>query len=171
MEGSMATARLTALAAVLVAMALAVAQPVPRVAGIGLLLGWAGTVFLAVGLVMGYRGGVVVAAMAFVLRAAVLGALGVELSPPLWAQTLLIVLMVELAGVSFAERHRPGDLWLQLGRGVAVALGAAAVVETLAVFLETASATGILVRVAGIAAAVIAIGWVTRVWRRSGLTG
>jgi hypothetical protein len=54
---------------------------------------------------------------------------------------------------------------------VAVALGAAAVVETLAVFLETASATGILVRVAGIAAAVIAIGWVTRVWRRSGLTG
>jgi hypothetical protein len=120
---------------------------------------------------MGYRGGVVVAAMAFVLRAAVLGALGVELSPALWAQTLLIVLMVELAGVSFAERHRPGDLWFQLGRGVAVALGAAAVVETLAVFLETASATGILVRVAGIAAAVIAIGWVTRVWRRSGLTG
>jgi hypothetical protein len=48
---------------------------------------------------------------------------------------------------------------------------AAALVQILVVLIEGAEATGVLVRVAGIAAVVVAAGWVTRVWRRSGLSG
>jgi hypothetical protein len=120
---------------------------------------------------MGYRGVITVAAVAFVVRIAVLGALGVDLAPPLWGQALLIVLIVELASISISVRGRPIDVVRDVARGLAVALSAAALSEAMMVFLDSAGASGVLVRAAGIAAAVVAIGWATRVWRRSRLGG
>ena len=167
----MAAARLTALVAVLAGTVLASAQDVPRTAGIALMIGWTGAVLLAVGLVFGYRGAVSVAATAFVLRAAILSSFEQELTPPLWAQAAIIVLMVEMASVSLTLRARPVDPALLVARGLAVALGAAAVVEALGLVLEGAEASGLLVRIAGVVALVAAAGWVTRIWRRSGLRG
>ncbi|GEM_PF-2183718 len=167
----MATARLSALGSVLAATILVVYQPVPRIAGIAALIGWAGAALLAAGLAMGYRGAVSVAAVAFVIRIAVLAPLEVELRPPIWAQALLIALLVELAGMSFTLRSRPGDPLRLVVRGVTAALGAAVLVEVLAVLLGVTTASGTLVRVAGMTAVVVAAGWVTRVWRRSGLSG
>jgi hypothetical protein len=89
----------------------------------------------------------------------------------MWAQTLLIVLMVELAGASFTFRSRPADPRLVLTRALTTSVLAAALVEVLVVLIEGAEATGVLVRVAGVAAVVVAAGWVTRVWRSSGLSG
>jgi hypothetical protein len=44
-------------------------------------------------------------------------------------------------------------------------------VQILVLLMEGAEASGTLVRVAGVTAVVIAAGWVTRIWRRSGLSG
>lgn len=166
----MATARLSAFASVLIGVVLAVSQPVPKIAGIAALIGWAGAVLLAAGLVLGYRAAITVAAVSFVIRVAVLAPLQVGLQPPLWAQALLIVLMVELAAISFTLRTRPGDPLRLLFRAITAALGASVLVEGTALLLGVTTASGTLVRVAGITAVVIAVGWVTRVWRRSGLT-
>jgi hypothetical protein len=168
-EDIVAAARLTALIAVLAGAALASAQEVPRTAGIALMVGWTGAVLLAVGLVVGYRGAVSVAAVAFVLRAAILSGFEQDLTPPLWAQAALIVLMVEMASASLSLRARPADPGFLVLRGVAVALGAAAVVEALGLALDGAEASGILVRIVGVVALVAATGWVTRIWRKSGL--
>jgi hypothetical protein len=58
-----------------------------------------------------------------------------------------------------------------LTRALTTSVLAAGLVQTLAALVVGAEATGVLVRVAGVAAVVIAAGWVTRVWRRSGLSG
>jgi hypothetical protein len=166
-----AAARLSALASVLVAIGLAASLPVSQGTGIVALVGWIAVVLLVLGLVMGYRGGVSAAAVAFVIRTAVVAPLEVELYPSVWAQVLLIVLMVELASASFTLRSRSGDPVLILVRGVTIALGAAAMVQILVLLMEGAEASGTLVRVAGVTAVVIAAGWVTRIWRRSGLSG
>lgn len=167
----MASARLTALAAILVAISLAVSTPVHQGAGIVALIGWVAAAMLAFGLMIGHRGGVSAAAVALVIRTAVVAPLDVELDPPIWAQVLLIVLMVELASASFTLRSRPGDPLLLLVRGALTALGASALAQVMALMAAGTSASGILVRAAGVAAAVVAAGWVTRVWRRSGLSG
>ncbi len=167
----MATARLSAFAAVMVGVWLAVALPISRGAGIVALIGWVGVALLALGLALGVRGGVSAAAVAFVIRSAAVAPLGIELYPPLWAQVLLIVLMVELASASFTLRSRPGDPLLIVARGLLTALAAAALVQTLTLTLEGIEASGTLVTLAGVAAVVLAVGWVTRVWRRSGLGG
>ncbi len=167
----MATARLTALGSVLVAIGLAASLPVSQGAGIAALVGWMAVVLLVLGLVMGYRSGVSAAVVAFVIRTAVVAPFEVDLYPPIWAQVLLIVLMVELASASFTFRSRPADPVLVLVRGMTIALGAAAMVQILVLLMEGAVASGTLVRVAGVTAVVIAAGWVTRIWRRSGLSG
>jgi hypothetical protein len=135
------------------------------------LIGWVGVAVLAIGLVLGYRGGVPAAGVAFVLRDAVVAPLNVDLFPPVWAQVLLIVLMIEFASASFTLRSRRADPVLIVARGVMAALGASALAQILLALLEGAEATGTLVRVTGIAALVISAGWITRVWRRSGLPG
>jgi hypothetical protein len=76
-----------------------------------------------------------------------------------------------LAGASFLFRTRPADPLLVLSRALTASVLAAALVQALAVLVEGAVATGVLVRAAGIAAVVIGAGWVTRIWRRSGLPG
>lgn len=167
----MAAARLSALASVLAAIGIAASLPVSEGAGIVALVGWMAVVLLVLGLVMGYRGGVSAAAVAFVIRTALVAPLEIDLYPPVWAQVLLIVLIVELASASFSLRNRPGDPVLIVVRGVTIALGAAAMVQILVLLMEGAEASGTLVRVAGVTAVVIAAGWVTRIWKRSGLNG
>ncbi|MGH8873172.1 MAG: hypothetical protein ACRDWS_14510 [Acidimicrobiia bacterium] len=167
----MAPARLSALGAVVLAVWLAASLPLSRGAGIVSLIGWLGVALLVVGLVMGYRGAVAATAVAFVIRTALVAPFDVEMRPPLWAQALLIVLVVELSGASFTWRSRPADTMLVLTRALAISVAASALVQALAVLVEGAEASGVLVRVAGVAAVVIAAGWVARVWRRSGLSG
>ena len=167
----MAPARLSALAAVLVALWLAATLPPSQGSGLVSLIGWVGAGILAFGLVVGYRGGVAGAALSFVIRSALMAPFDIEMFPPLWAQALLIVLMVELAGASLTLRTRPADPLLLLTRALTTSVLAAGLVQTLAALVVGAEATGVLVRVAGVAAVVIAAGWVTRVWRRSGLSG
>jgi len=166
-----APARLSAFTAVVAAVLMAVTVPSSQGSGLVSLIGWVGAGVLAFGLVVGYRGAVAGAAVAFVIRSAVMSGFDVESFPPLWAQALLIVLMVELAGASFVFRSRPADPLLVLTRALTTSVLAAALVQTLAALVEGADATGVLVRVAGVAAVVIAAGWVTRIWRRSGLSG
>jgi len=167
----MAPARLSALAAVVAAVFLSASLPPSQGSGIVSLVGWLGVALLIAGLALGYRGAVTATAVAFVLRSALADPFDVALFPPLWAQALLIVLIVELAGASFTFRTRPADPVLFLARSLMVSVAAAALVHALAVIVEGADATGLLVRVAGVASLVIAAGWVTRVWRRSGLSG
>jgi len=167
----MATARLSALAAVMISVWLAAALPISQGAGIVSLIGWTGVVLLLSGLTFGLRGGISAAAVAFVIRIGTVAPLDVELYPPLWAQVLLIVLMVEMASASFAFRSRPVDPLLIVVRGLATALGAAALVQVLALLLEGVEASGTLVSLAGVTAVVVGAGWITRVWRRSGLGG
>lgn len=167
----MATARLSAVASLLAAAVLVVLQETAPNAGMVTLVGVAGAAILATGLVMGYRGALPAAAVAFVTRTALITPFGLELTPPLWAQALLIVLMVELGGLSFSARGHPVDPIPAVARCLIVALGAAALVELLRVVVEGSVVTGSLVRVAGVAAAVLAAGWVARAWRRSGVGG
>jgi len=166
-----APARLSALASLSIAVWLAVTLPPSQGSGLVALIGWVGAGLLGFGLLAGYRGAVAGVAVAFVIRSALMTPFDIELFPPLWAQALLIVLVVEFAAASFVFRSRPADPLLVATRALAVAVLAAGLTQMLAMRVEGAVATGVLVRVAGVAAVVIAAGWVTRVWQRSGLSG
>jgi hypothetical protein len=166
-----AQARLSALGASVIAIWLAATLPSAPGSGPVSLIGWLGAGVLVLGMAVGYRGAVAGAAVSFVVRVALMSSFDVPMSPPLWAHTLLIVLMVELAGASFLFRTRPVDPLLVLNRALTASVLAAALVQALAVLAQGAAATGVLVRAAGIAAVVIGAGWVTRIWRRSGLPG
>lgn len=167
----MAPARLTALVAVALAVGLAASLPSSPGAGLVSIFGWVGAGMLIVGLFAGYRSAVSAAAVAFVVRLAVMAPFDVDLRPPLWVQAMLLVLMIEFAGASFTLRTRPADLSHIVGRALFSALLASALVQVMADLVEGAEATGVLVRAAGVGALVVAAGWVIRIWRRSGLSG
>jgi hypothetical protein len=162
---------LNALASLSIAVWLAATLPPSQGSGLVALVGWVGVVLLGFGLLVGYRGAVAGVAVAFVVRSALMTPFEIELFPPLWAQTLLIVLVIELAAASFVLRSRPADPLLLVTRALSVAVLAAGLTQILAMLVEGAVVTGLLVKVAGVAAVVIAAGWVTRVWQRSGLSG
>jgi hypothetical protein len=54
-------------------------------------------------------------------------------------------------------------------RGVGTSIVVAGLVAAMGIVVAGASANGVLVRIAGIAALVVAAGWVINTWRRSGL--
>jgi hypothetical protein len=155
----------------MIAIAMAAANPVGQGAGVVALIGWLGVALLVVGLVVGIRGSVTAAAVAFVMRWAVAVTLETGFPTPLWATALGLVLMIEFASASFTFRSRPADPTTVLGRAVVVGLGAVGITHTLALFVGVADATGVLVRAVGVAAVVVAAGWVTWTWRKSGLSG
>lgn len=163
-----ATARLSAAVAALLAVALVLSMPSAKGSGLGALMGWIGVLFLVTGLLWGLSASVTAAAVAFVLQLAIVSALPVALPPPLWAQALLIVLIVEFATASFAARNRPVDPILVVVRAVGTAIVVSGVVQVMALLLEGSTANGVLVRAVGLAALIIASGWVTLTWRRSG---
>lgn len=167
----MATAaRLTALLSVLLAITLAL---ITGPGGVGLigLIGWISVALLAAGLLLGHRGGIVALAIGFVLRLALLGAMGAEVDPDLWLQALLLALAIESASISFTLRVRPVDPLTVLIRAGATALIVGGLVEVMQILVVSNESSGVLVRTAGIAALVIAAGWVIRTWRRSGMVG
>jgi hypothetical protein len=118
-------------------------------------------------LFLGVSASVTAAAVALVLQLAIVSALPVALSPPLWAQALLIVLIVEFATASFAARSHPLDPVLLVVRAVGTAIVVSGVVQVMDLLLEGAVASGVLVRAVGVAALIVAGGWVTLIWRRS----
>ena len=162
-----ATARLSAALAVLLDVALVLSVPTSKGSGLGALVGGVGALLLAAGLFLGVSASVTAAAVALVLQLAIVSALPVALSPPLWAQALLIVLIVEFATASFAARSHPLDPVLLVVRAVGTAIVVSGVVQVMGLLLEGAVASGVLVRAVGVAALIVAGGWVTLVWRRS----
>lgn len=163
------TARLSAAVASIMALALVLSVPTARGSGLGALVGGIGVLVLVVGLFYGLPASVTAAAVAFVLQLAIVSALPVVLSPPLWAQALLIVLIVEFATASFAARTRQVDPILMVIRAVGMAVIVSGVVQVTALLMEGAELRGVLVRAVGVAALVVAGGWVTLAWRRSSL--
>jgi hypothetical protein len=141
----------------------------PGVNGFISLLGWITVVLLAAGLTMGHRGGITALAVGFVVRLALVVAFDLAVAPDIWVQALLLTLSVETASISFTLRVRPADPLTELVRGVGTALLVAGLVAVMEIVVAGAEAGGILVRIAGVAALVVAAGWVVRTWRRSGL--
>lgn len=162
-----ATARLSGAAATLLAVALVLSVPTARGSGLGALVGGVGVLVMVAGLLWGLSASVTAAAVAFVLQLAIVSALPVALSPPLWAQALLIVLIVEFSTASFAARGRPVDPILVVVRAVGTAVVVSGVVQLMALLLEGSTASGVLVRAIGVAALIIAVGWVIASWRGS----
>lgn len=165
----MATAaRLTALLSVALAVTLVLVSD-PGGSGFVSLLGWVTVVLLAAGLAMGHRGGITALAVGFVVRLGLVVAFDLPVVPDLWVQALLLTLSVETASISFTLRVRPVDPLTELVRGVGTALIVAGLVAVMAILVAGAESGGTLVRIAGVAALVVAAGWVVRTWRRSGL--
>ncbi len=165
----MATAaRLTALLSVALAVALVLVSD-PCGNGFIPLLGWIAVALLAAGLVMGHRGGITALAVGLVVRLGLVVAFDLAVVPDIWVQALLLTLAIETASISFTLRVRPVDPLTELVRGVGTSLIVAGLVAVMEIVVTEADTGGILVRVAGVAALVVAAGWVVRTWRRSGL--
>jgi hypothetical protein len=166
----MATAaRLAALLSVALAVTLNLASSPQGGSGLIALVGWISIALLVVGLVVGHRGGVGALAVGFIIRMAMLGAMGAPVVPDLWVQALLLTLAIESASISFTLRSRSVDPLTALIRGLTTALMVAVLVEVLELLVAGTDTEGVLVRAAGVAALFIAAGWVIRTWRRSGL--
>jgi hypothetical protein len=163
------TARLTAAAAVILGLALVLSVPIAKGAGLGALVGGVGLLILVVGLLYGFPASVTAAAVGFVVQMAIISALPVALSPPLWAQALLVVLIVEFASASFAARSRQVDPIRVVVRAMGTAVVVGGVVQVLSLLIEGSQVSGVLVRAIGVAALVIAGGWVALTWRRASL--
>jgi hypothetical protein len=83
----------------------------------------------------------------------------------------LIVLIVEFATASFAARSHPLDPVLLVVQAVGTAIVVSGVVQVMGLLLEGAVASGVLVRAVGVAALIVAGGWVALIWRRSNPSG
>lgn len=165
----MATAaRLTALLSLALVVTLVLVSD-PGGNGFISLLGWIIVALLAAGLMMGHRGGITALAVGFVVRLGLVVAFDLPVVPDLWVQALLLTLSVETASISFTLRVRPVDPLTELVRGVGTAVIVAGLVAVMAILVAGAETGGTLVRIAGVAALVVASGWVVRTWRRSGL--
>lgn len=133
------------------------------------LIGWVAVGLLAAGLLMGHRGGVTAMAVGYVVRLGLQAALDLPIEPEVWLQALVLTLSLEAASMSFTLRVRPVDPLTIMVRGAATALIAAGLVAAMGIVVAGTDTGGVLVRVAGVAALVIAAGWVVRTWRKSGL--
>lgn len=162
------TARLSAAAACVLALALVLAVPTDRGAGLGALVGGIGVLLLVAGLLYGFEASITAATVAFVAQLGIISALPVNLSPPLWAHALLIVLIVEFATASFTARTRHVDPILVVVRAVGTAVAVSGMVQVMSLLIEGAEMGGVAVRAVGVAALIVASGWVTVTWRRSG---
>lgn len=139
--------------------------------GLIALMGWIAVALLGAGLMLGHRGGLTALSVGFVLRLGLMSAMDAPIQPDLWTQVLLLTLALEAGSVSFTLRMRPADPLSVMVRGVGTAFIAAGLVRVMELLVAGADTSGVLVRVAGIAALVVAAGWVTTLWRRSGLAG
>lgn len=168
----MATAaRLAALISVALATTLILVTSNPG-DGLIALLGWIAVALLAAGLMLGHRGGLTALSVGFVVRLGLIAAMDApSIHPDLWTQVLLLTLALEAGSVSYTLRMRPADPVSVMVRGVGTALIASGLVRVMELLVAGAETSGVLVRVAGVAALVVAAGWVTTMWRRSGLAG
>jgi hypothetical protein len=162
-----ATARLTALASVAGAAALALSVPLSEVSGLAYLIAWTATAVLAGGLIVGFRSAVTAATVSLVIVLALVSTFETPSPLPLWAFAGTLVLTIETASASFVYRTRVPDPLSLITRMVSTPIMVALGTQVLALLLRGAEATGSLVRVAGVASVVIAAGWVAKVWRRS----
>lgn len=163
----MAFARLSAAGSLLIASGLAILVPNVRGVGLAALVGWAAVVVLAVGLGTGESTAVVLATTLFIVRIAMLAVLPAQVFPPPWIQAVMLVLIVELGALSLETRVRPRPVVIAVsGAGVSavVATAVALVMESAVYGTESG---GVLIRVAAIAALVLAGGWIMSLWHRT----
>lgn len=123
-------ARLSAAAAMVVAVALALMTPSGPWQPASVILGWAAVVAVAVGTVSGSGTWVATAAILTLVRFGV-GGLADQRTPSLALSAFLLVILVEAAAVSFEARLQGMDVVTVLARTVTPALVAAGMVAVL----------------------------------------
>lgn len=163
----MAFARLSALGSVSVAVLLAALVPGVEGTGSAVVTGWLAVLVLALGLLFGERAAVVFAAVAFMIRIAMVSVAIGGLIPPVWAQVALFVVVFELASVSMEARTRVTPLWPTIGRTVFAALLAAAVGVVMESAVYGSAPGGLLLRVIAVGAVIVLVGWVVTKWGRA----
>lgn len=163
----MAFARVTATGSVVLAIVLAVLVPDAPGTELAVLVGWLAVLVLAVGLVFGTRTALVFAAVAFVVRIAMVSVAIGGLIPPLWAQVAMLVIIFELAAVSMEARTRHIPAWRSMGH----VLMSAGLATAVSVVMESAvygsAPGGLLLRIVAIAAVVVLVSWVVTKWGRA----
>lgn len=163
----MANARLTALVSIVAATVLALLVPDVEGVTIATFAGWAGVAALGLGIWFGTQAGVTAAALAFVVRIAIVSAVMGPPDPPVWVQITLAVLAIEMAVISIEVREHPRPLFRAMSRAT-LSTGIAFVTS---VSLESAvygaSGGGLLLRVAAIVALVVVAGWLVTLWGKT----
>ena len=163
----MALARLTGFGAILLGISLALFLPDVDGAPYAGLAGWMGAALLFIGVWFGEENAIVLAAITYAIKVTILSALTGPVDPPVWAQALIVVLIVELASLSVEARVR--------GRLAGPALTRIAVAGTLAMIVSVGlealvygtEASGTVLRIGAVAAVVFLGGWLTMAWRRA----
>lgn len=163
----MAFARLTGAGSVVVAMGLAVLVPNVQGAGVSAVAGWLAVAVLALGVGIGERTAVVIAGVTFIVRVAMLATLAGPVFPPPWVQVLMLVLSLELAAASLEARVRSRPAFVVLGRAGVSGLSAMVVALIMEGAVYGTNVTGILLRIGAVAALVLAVGWVLRLWSKA----
>jgi hypothetical protein len=163
----MALARLTGFGAVTLGAALAVFLPDVDGAAYAGLVGWAGALLLATGVWYGEEAAIVLSAIAFAIKVTILSALTGPVDPPVWAQALIVVLIVELASLSVEARAHGRLITPALGRVAVAALTAMIVSVGLEALVYGTEGSGTTLRIGAVAAVVFVGGWLTMAWRRA----
>lgn len=163
----MALARLTGLGAVLLGISLAMFLPDVDGAPYAGLVGWAGAAFLFIGVWFGEETAIVLSAIAYAIKVTILSALTGPVDPPVWAQALIVVLIVELASLSVEARVRgrlAGPAFMRIAVAGLIAMIVSIGLEALVYGTE---GSGIILRIGAVAAVVFLGGWLTMAWRRA----
>lgn len=163
----MAFARLTALVSVAMATVLATLVPdAPGTVSAGL-VGWLAVLVLAGGLLFRNRMALVFAAVAFVVRIAMVSVAIGGVIPPLWAQVAALVLIVETAALSMDTGTHRVPVWRSLGQVLTSTVLASTVALTMESAVYGSAPSGFLLRLIAVAAVVVLVGWIVTKWGRA----
>lgn len=160
----MAFARVTAAASVAGAVVLALMVPQAPGTESAVLVGWVAVIALTSGLLLGTRTAVTVAAVAFVIRIAMVSLAIGGVVMPIWAHVALLVLTLELAVASIEARSTVTRILPTLGQ----LLTSVTVATTVALVMEPAvygsAPGGLVLRVVAVGAVVILVAWIVMRW-------
>lgn len=163
----MALARVTGFGAISLAAALALFVSDVDGASYAGVVGWVAWALLAIGVWFGEDAAIMLGAVAFVTKVMILSALTGPVDPPVWAQALILVLIVELASLSVESRVHGRLAGPALGRIAVAGIIAMIVSIGLEALVYGTDGSGTILRVAAVASIVFVGGWLTMAWRRA----
>lgn len=163
----MALARLTGFTAIALGTSLAVFVPDVDGAAYAGLVGWLAVALLAIGVWFGEDVAIVIGAVGFVVKVAILSVLTGPVEPPVWAQALILALVVELASLSVEARVHARMASPALARVVVAGLTAMIVSIGLEALVYGTDGSGTILRIGAVASVVFVGGWLTMAWRRA----